>query len=112
VNSGRWQVSSGGGSRPLWSRNGRELFYLTPDGALMSVPVDAGAAWSAGTAIRLFPGPYFAGAPDLTARTYDVTADGKRFLMIRSTAAGDQRSESLVVVQNWSEELKRRMPVK
>jgi serine/threonine-protein kinase len=112
VNSGRWQVSSGGGSRPLWSRDGRELFYLGPNSALMSVPVNAGPAWSAGTAIRLFQGPYFAGAPDQTARTYDVTPDGKRFLMIRSAAAGEQASESLVVVQNWSEELKRRVPLK
>jgi len=62
--------------------------------------------------VRLFQGPYFAGAPDLTARTYDVTPDGKRFLMIRSTAAGEQAPESLVVVQNWSEELKRRVPLK
>jgi hypothetical protein len=42
VSGGRWQVSTGGGRLPLWSRNGRELFYVSPDGALMGVRVEAG----------------------------------------------------------------------
>ena len=41
VNSGRWQVSTAGGTRPLWARSGQELFYVSPTGALMRVGVDA-----------------------------------------------------------------------
>ncbi len=42
VNGGHWQISTGGGTRPLWARNGQELFYLVPGGALMSVRVERG----------------------------------------------------------------------
>ena len=49
VNSGRWQVSTGGGTRPLWAPNGQELFYVSPAGALMRVGVERGPSWAATT---------------------------------------------------------------
>ena len=49
VNSGHWQVSTGGGTRPLWARNGQELFYLSPTGALMRVGVERSQSWAATT---------------------------------------------------------------
>ena len=113
VNAGKWPVSTGGGTQPLWARNGQELFYVAPDGVLMSVPVGRGALLTAGTPIRLIEGQYYRGTGNV-ARTYDVSLDGTRFLMIKQGGASEQPSPSptIVVVQNWVEELKRRVPTK
>ena len=62
VTAGRWQVSTSGGTRPLWARNGQELFYESM-GALMRVPVTTGSTFAAGTPSKLFDAPYFFG-PD------------------------------------------------
>ena len=107
VNTGRWQVSIGGGTRPLWARNGQELFYLTPDATLMSMPVARGTTWTPATPEKLIDAPYYGG----TTRNYDVSPDGKRFLMIKQ-GGGDQTPAptSIVVVQNWPQELKRLAP--
>jgi serine/threonine-protein kinase len=109
VNAGRWQVSTGGGTRPLWSRDGRELFYYWQS-AVMSVPLRAGATFSAGTPAVVIKGDYIA---PLTGRQYDVTPDGKRFLLIKNAASdgGTEARNQIVVVQNWFEELKRQVPV-
>ena len=106
VNRGRWQVSPGGGIKPVWSRNGRELFYL--DGrSLLAVPVQTATTFTAGTPVKLFEGPYFTA---LGGRSFDVSPDGQRFVMIRETPEQGQRSdESIAVVLNWKEELKRRV---
>ena len=61
VNKGRWQVSTGGGTQPLWARNGQELFYLAPNGTLMSVRVERGTTWAAGTPTKLIDGQYYFG---------------------------------------------------
>ena len=87
VNKGKWQVSTAGGTQPLWARNGQELFYLAPSGALMSVPVERGTTWTAGTPTRLIDAQYYVGVGTNVARTYDVSPDGKRFLMIKEGAA-------------------------
>jgi serine/threonine-protein kinase len=116
VDTGHWQVSTGGGSRPLWGRNGRELFYYAfSDGALMAVSVHpVGALFSASNPSKIFDtGQYFFGPP---GRTYDVSADGQRFLMIKLASTSGQdgpaTSPSLVVVEHWTEELKARVPTK
>jgi serine/threonine-protein kinase len=101
------QISTAGGTRPLWSRNGRELFYLAPSGALMSVAITAGATWSAGRPVHLFEGAYYFPQGGAMGRTYDVSPDGKRFLMIKSA---DDSPRRIVIVQNWLEELKRLVP--
>jgi serine/threonine-protein kinase len=112
VASGQSQVSPVGGRRPLWARDGRELFYLTtagPASTLMRVPVEArGTVWNAGTPVALFQGRYFTG---VQGRTYDVSPDGRGFLMIKEAGAdqGDARPQ-IIVVQNWTEELKRLVP--
>jgi serine/threonine protein kinase len=118
VSAGRWQVSGGGGTRPLWSRNGRELFYMTTANAeatLMSVPIQPGATWSAGTPTKLFSGRVFFTEIGIgEGRTYDVSPDGRRFLMIKDSGGSDQSaiSTGLVVVQNWFSELQKLVPVK
>jgi serine/threonine-protein kinase len=116
VNAGRWQVSTGGGTRPAWSRDGRELFYLTgpPGNALkrmMRVPVRPGATFEMGNPQLLFEGPYYTG---FVGRTYDVSPDGQRFLMIKDAAATAQAGSpppQIIVTLNWFDELKRRVPV-
>ena len=110
VDGGRWQVSSGGGTRPLWARNGRELFYLGPAGKLMAVPIQPGPGFTRGNATVVVERPYFT-APVL-GRSYDVSSDGTRFLMIKDTPASTGTASHLVVVQNFFEELKRLVPTR
>ncbi len=113
VNVGRWQVSTGGGNRPLWARNGRELFYLSPSGSLMSVTVENGPTWTASVPTMLLKQSLFVSSPGATVgRTYDVSADGQRFLMIKQgTSEQTAAPPQIIVVQNWVEELKRLVPV-
>ena len=109
---GRTQVSTKGGSRPVWARSGRELFYLGPDDTLMSVSVAPGAAWSAGTPTRVVQRPYFAGPATTAPRPYDVSPDNQRFLMLKQAGGLDQppAPATVVVVQDWVEELKHLVP--
>jgi Tol biopolymer transport system component len=111
VNSGRWQVSTAGGTRPLWARSGQELFYVSPTGALMRVGVERSASWSATTPTLLVKEGYFT-TP--VGRTYDVSREGKRFLMIKEGGGADQTAAppQIIVVQHWIEELKRLVPTK
>ena len=109
----RWQVSPSGGRNPVWARSGRELFYLDSAGALTTVPIQTTPAFSVGNPTKLFATPYFSATQ---ARSYDVSPDGQRFLMIKDLSAPAQTSTgtpaSIVVVLNWFEELKRLVPVK
>jgi serine/threonine protein kinase/Tol biopolymer transport system component len=112
VDGGIWPVSAGGGMQPLWARDGRELFYIAPDGALMTVAVEArGSVWSAGAPVRLLAGNYYRGGDTVSTRQYDVTADGQRFLMIKEQARETETAPPIFVVQNWFAELKRLVPV-
>jgi len=109
----RWLISNGGGTQPLWARNGRELFYRHGN-TLLSVPVETTATFSAGTPTTVFEGSYFSPPVGLAGRTYDVSPDGQRFLMIKDAPAGDPNvaPASIDVVLNWFEELKRLLPTK
>ena len=95
-----------GGTRPVWARNGRELFYLVPPGKVMAVPIQPVSSFAAGNPQMVFDGPYIASNP---GPTYDVSPDGKRFLMIKAAqpTAAASTPPQLVVVLNWFEELKR-----
>jgi predicted Ser/Thr protein kinase len=114
VSAGQWQVSTAGGRQPLWARSGNELFYVGPDGVLMRVSVEAsGATWNVGTPIQLFEGRdfFFNMGLATSGRTYDVSPDGRRFLMIKAPGAdATAAAPSLIVVQHWDEELKRLVP--
>ena len=119
VNAGRWQVSTGGGTKPLWDRSGLELFYLVQAEArtvVMSAPIERGASFTAGTPTKVLEGPYYFGtdgAGDAAYRTYDIAPDGRRFLMIKEGGADQTAAPaSLIVVLNWFEELKRLVPLK
>jgi serine/threonine-protein kinase len=111
VQTGRWQISTAGGTRPLWSRDGRELFYLETQGRLMSAAVENGPTFVHRTPRMVFEGGY--AAPN-QGRTYDVSADSQRFVMIKNAtgdAGGDAAPPHINIVLNWFEELKARVPV-
>jgi serine/threonine-protein kinase len=107
VNGGHWQVSTGGGSRPLWAPNGQEVFYASPTGALMRVGVERSPSWAATQPKLLIKEGYFTAPPATFGRTYDISPDGQRFLLIKPETVAPP---SIIVVPNWTEELKRLVP--
>jgi len=110
VDNGLSVVSTDGGTKPVWARDGQELFYVAPSGALMRVGVERGPSWSATKPSVAVKDGYFTN-PVWWGRSYDVSPDGTRFLMIKEgPPSGTAPTESLVVVQNWFEELKRLVP--
>jgi serine/threonine-protein kinase len=113
VKTRRWQVSTSGGTQPLWAPGSQELFYFAPDNALMRVALSDGPAWTAGAPTKMLEGHYVVSTLGLFQRNYDISADGQRFLMIK--AAGGEATGAppqLVIVQHFDEELKRLVPVK
>ncbi len=109
VDNGRWQVSTAGGTRPVWARSGRELFYLDASHALTAVPVStSGPTIGIGNPAKLFDTQYAEPNP---SRHFDVSADGKRFLMLKASATADPNATplSMVLVEHWFEELKQRV---
>ncbi len=102
---GNWKVSSAGGSEPRWRRDAKELFYLAPDGKLMAVEVKAGQTFEAGAATPLFQTRRRVPVSSTDLFSYDVSADGQRFLV--NTDVGELTSSPLTVVLNWTAELKR-----
>jgi serine/threonine-protein kinase len=108
VDAARTQVSTEGGRSPLWARDGRELFYRHQD-ALMAVPIEAAAVFSAGLPRVLFRGPY---VPEIGGfgRTYDIAPDGRRFLLIKQPVASASSRGRIVFVENWIDELTRLVP--
>ena len=85
----------------MWSRSGRELFYLDAEGRLTAVNVQSSSSFAASTPVRLLDQAYLFHSVYFPARTYDVSPDGSRFLMIKE-ADGPR----LVVVLNWAATLK------
>jgi Tol biopolymer transport system component len=112
TDGGPWKVSRSGGRQAVWSRDARELFYRDYGGALIAVPVPPGPRFLPGEQVTILPANtiYAGSGAAITSRTYDVSPDGSRFLMIR--IGDDNRQSSLIVVQNWSEELRVRVPVR
>jgi hypothetical protein len=100
----RFLISNSGGSEPVWSRDGRRLFYRV-DGVLWSASIAPGPTFTAGIPERVFEGRYQNKA--VTHTGYDVGPDG-RFLVIGSSSP---QAEVLSVILNWTEELTRLVPV-
>ncbi len=113
VNRGRWQVSTSGGDSPLWSPDGRELFYRNGS-TVMAVSVKTEPSFGiVGNPQTLFQGTYVGYSPnDVTS--WDISPDGKRFLMIKPYGVSSSESEGpdkINVIVNWLEELKQRVPI-
>ena len=104
---GKWQISTEGGTEPVWSPNGRELFYRS-GGKMMAADIAAQPGFTVGKPRMLFEGPYQTAWTDLP--NYDVSPDGQRFLMLKPIESADAAPTQINVVLNWFEELKRRVP--
>jgi len=102
---GNWLISTDGGTQPRWRRDGRELFYISGDSKLMSVVVTTTPAFEKeGSPRALFSAPVAAGglAGDTVVSRYDVTRDGRRFLIDATAMTGSAtRPAPITVVLNW-----------
>ncbi len=99
-------VSSNGGTKVRWSRDGKELFYVEGQ-TLVAVSVSSGLSFSVGSATRLFEHPGL--RPGRNYAPYDVSADGQRFILAEPVAEGaDGPEPSIRVVMNWFEEFRDR----
>jgi Tol biopolymer transport system component len=105
---GTSQISTLGGTEPIWSRDGRELFYLNGD-KLLAVNVTTNPTLLVGTPRELFSGRYDTSVTNVTS--YDVSPDGRRFLRVLPPET-KQNATDIQVVINWTEELKARVPAK
>jgi len=106
---GKWMVSRGGGSQPLWRRDGRELFYISADSKVMAVSVAVAAAFTPGVPKALFAAPIYAIAGSFNVTRYDVTADGQKFLININTLPTETTAavpSPFTVVLNWTAGLK------
>jgi len=95
---GKWMVSQGGGVMPRWRRDGKELFYISPDSEMMAVPIDSGPVFHSGNPQPLFQTDIIDTGIRTGPMSWDLAPDGKRFLIIspktRYTAA-------ITVALNW-----------
>ena len=100
--SGKWLVSTDGGSQLRWSRDGKELFYVESE-TLISVSISLQPSFSMGRGQKLFSTPELA----LTSgpQRYDVSPDGKRFVTLEIV---EPASNEILIVQNWYEEFRDR----
>jgi len=114
VDKGRWQISTAGGDTPLWSPNGREIFYRNGD-EVIAVVVETEPTFKAGKPESLFSGTYTSSST-AEFHPWDISHDGKHFLMMKevtsdgTAASGGPRKINIVV--NWIEELKQKVPAK
>jgi Tol biopolymer transport system component len=100
---GRWVISRGGGTEPLWSHEGDEIFYRSQEGNLVSAAVTAGETVSVAQRTVLLSAEDYSTNPFHTL--YDISPDGQRFLMVKRTGG----SPELIFVQNWLTEVQARM---
>ena len=108
VAGSRHLVTVEGGDEPVWSRDGRELFFRRAQ-SLFAVPVRTAGAFSAGKPVRLFDADFVtSGEAVVGDLNYDVAPDG-RFLVVRPSEE-EKASPHLNVVLNWTSELARRVP--
>jgi eukaryotic-like serine/threonine-protein kinase len=104
---GKWQISTEGGTEPVWNRNGRELFYRSGD-KMMAVDVSTQPGFAASTPRMLFEGRYE--HPPVPLHNFDVSPDGQHFLMLKPVDQEQAAPTQINVVLNWFEELKQKVP--
>jgi len=102
---GKWQVSNAGGTQPRWRGDGKEIFYLAPDGTMMAVPVTGGANFNSGVPVALFQANSREQIATSEQVTYDVAKDGQRFLI--NTQIRDSAGQPMTVILNWAAGLKK-----
>jgi Tol biopolymer transport system component len=103
---GKYQISTEGGTEPVWNPNGRELFFRS-GAKMMVVDITSQPGFSAGKPRMLFEGPYL--SLQATIPSYDISPIGRRFLMLKASEQS-QAITQIDIVQNWFEELKQKVP--
>jgi len=98
--SGKWMVSKGGGNVAVWRGDGKELFYISSDGTAMAVDVNTSGIFQAGV-----PKPLFKVPPGVLF--WDVSRDGKRFIMAQPSPESAKAASRFTVVLNWQSALKK-----
>ena len=99
---GKWQVSTDGGAQPRWRRDGKELYFMSPDRKIMAVDVKLGTTFEMGTPKALFQ----TRVTNFTSpNRYDVTADGQRFLV--NSSVEENSRNPIVVILNWAAGIKK-----
>ena len=96
------RISPGGGAQPRWSRNGRELFYVSLDGRLMAAPLTLGAdseATKVGTPVPLFFAHVGSALQGAARQQYMTASDGQRFLV---NTVVEQAPAPLTIILNWT----------
>ncbi len=109
VDGGKWQVSTNGGIGPIWSNRGGEIFFVQDD-QMMAATVETEGSFQVRSVEPLFTLPDRALIGSGTG-SYDVTSDDERFVMaLQVELGGDDAASTMVLVQNFAEELKARVP--
>ena len=98
TNGSRWLLSKGGGVMPRWRRDGKELFYISPDWKMMAVDVTTTPTFQSGTPHALFDTQMVDTGIRTGPMSWDISPDGKRFLIISDNS---QATSSLNVIMNW-----------
>ena len=112
VNAGKWQVSTEGGHGPLWAHSGRELFFVNNAFEMVAAQVETESGFRVRERQTLFaipPGYEGRGNNSFIVGLYDIASDDERFLMVRPFQDAEETSNELILVQNFFEELKRRV---
>jgi len=105
IASGKWQVSSRGGQEPKWRQDGKELYYVSPEGKMMAVVVKTGASFEAASPVALFQTHRRQPISAQDVFSYDVTADGQRFLI--NTKMDEANAAPLSIILNWASEMEK-----
>jgi Tol biopolymer transport system component/tRNA A-37 threonylcarbamoyl transferase component Bud32 len=103
----RWQVSTSGGSQPVWTHSGRELLYLSASDSLMSVAILAGPDFHSGPPTALFSARPFLIAP--FHQDFAIAPDDRSFIMLQSAASQAEHPTDLTVVLNWFAEVEAKL---
>ena len=101
----KWQISRGGGKEPRWRRDGKELFFLSAEGKMIAVPIKATANFEAGSPETLFQTHTRQSISALDRVSYDVSADGQKFLI--DTKVDEPNALPLSIILNWTSELEK-----
>ncbi len=104
---GKWQIASGGPSYPIWSPDGKNLYYINSLAKMMAVAISTDPVFSTGKPRELFDVSMMS-FPNTQSVNFDISPDGKRFIMLKNTRAS-AGTQLFNVILNWTEELRERL---
>ena len=103
---GQQMISQGGGSQPLWRRDGKELFYISADAKVMAVPVSTAPTFQRlGAPMALFTAPIYGGGRNLNTHRWAAMPNGQKFII--NSVLTEAAPEPITVIMNWTELLKK-----